>query len=433
MSSLEIGIIGLVALFVFMFLGMPIAVTMGLVGLIGMIFLTSIDAGLAKLALVSWSTTANYILACLPFFILMGHFANVSGLITNSYYAARTWLSGLRGGLAMTTIAGCAIFAACTSSSLACALVMGSISLPEMRRYSYDSRLAAGCVAAGGTLGSLIPPSMAFVLYGIITEQSIGKLFIAGIVPGIVLTALFLLTIYVWTRIDPKLGPAGPKSSWRERLVAFKDFYGIVIMFVAVMGGIYAGVFTPTEAAAAGTLVAVIMTLVNRRMTMKNVTTGFQEALRIAGMIFPIIIGATLFGDFITVSGLGQALVNFVASLTFPAIVIMILIMLLFIILGMFMDSIAMMVLLVPILVPVVKAMGFDLIWYGVFNVILIEMGQITPPVGMVVFGIAGIAKAPMYTIFAGIWPFFGAMCVMMVLLLAFPQIVLALPNIMMK
>jgi len=422
------GIIGLIALLVFMALGMPIALCMGLIGFIGLAATTTMEAGLFRVGTAFWTMTANYTLACLPFFILMGYFAAVSGLTADAYNGARKWLARLPGGLAMTTIWGCAGFAACTSSSLACCITMANIALPEMRQHGYDDKLITGSIASGGTLGPLIPPSGIFVIYGILTEESIGKLFFAGIFPGILLATLYMITIWIWCKINPKLGPPGPKTSWREKLVSIKDLWGILLLFLVVMGGIYSGVFTPTEAASGGALAALLMALARGRLTKANIVEGFKDTFRTVGMVYPLIIGATLFGYFMAASGVGQALASFVSGLNLPTTAILIFIMLVFIILGTAMETMPMMILLVPILLPCLVTMGVDLIWFGVMMALMVEMGTISPPTGMNQFVMSSVARVPLTTVWVGVLPFCGSVCVCVAFLLAFPQIALFLP-----
>jgi C4-dicarboxylate transporter DctM subunit len=432
LSPLEIGILGGIALFLFIALGLPIGVSMGAVAVVGLASITNVEAALSRLGHTAFSMTANYITVVIPLFVLMGELAYVSGLTREAYSATYKWLGRLPGGLAMATIGGCAGFAAVCGSSEATALTMGSFALPEMRQHKYDPRLALGSIAAGGTLGILIPPSMAFVVYGLITEQSIGKLFLAGVLPGILLASFFMTTIYILAKWNPLMGPAGRETSWREKLSAFKDIWGVVILFLVVMGGIYGGILTPTEAAAAGAFSAFLIALVRRRVTRQNVMTSFMNTLRVTGFVFIIIIGAVLFGYFMAASGVSIALADFVSSLPVPPIGILIAILLLYLILGSLMDAFAMVLITMPILFPVILSLGFDPIWFGVLVVIMMEMGMITPPIGMNVFVIRGIAReVPMYTIFQGAWPFVLAMALCVAFVVTFPQIALFLPNAM--
>jgi C4-dicarboxylate transporter DctM subunit len=432
LSPLEIGILGGIALFFFIALGLPIGVAMGAVAVVGLALITNVEAAFSRLGQTAFTMTHNYITVVIPLFVFMGELAYVSGLTREAYSATYKWLGRLPGGLAMATIGGCAGFAAVCGSSEATALTMGSFALPEMRQHKYDSRLAIGSIAAGGTLGILIPPSLAFVVYGLLTEQSIGKLFLAGFFPGILLASLFMITIYILTKRNPLMGPAGHKTSWREKLTAIKDIWGVLILFLVVMGGIYGGILTPTEAAAAGAFSAFLIALLRRRVTRQNLSTAFMNTLTVTGFVFIIIIGAVLFGYFMAASGVSIALADFVSSLPVSPLGILIAILLLYLILGSLMDAFAMVLITMPILFPVILTLGFDPIWFGVLVVIMMEMGMITPPIGMNVFVIKGIARdVPMYTIFQGALPFVFAMGICVAIIVAFPQIALFLPNVM--
>jgi len=430
MSPIEIGISGVIALFVFMLLGMPIGLTMGLIGLLGLVLISGVDAALIRLGLTAFSSTNSYIISLLPLFTLMGEFAFASGITRDAYGAGYKWIGHRPGGLAIATIGGCAAFAAVCGSSIATSATIGAAALPEMKRYKYNPSLATASVAAGGTLGILIPPSMGFVLYGLITEQSIGKLLISGILPGILLTLLFIIAISIWTKLDPTAGPGGPKSSWREKGMALKDIWAVLALFVIVIGGIYSGVFNATEAAAVGVFCAFLIALVRRKLTKENIVTSFRATLVTTGMIFLLIICAQIFSYFVAVSRLSSALAGFIGGLALPPLGILIAILILYVILGCIMEVFSAMLITMPILFPLVTSLGYDPIWFGVITVIMLEMGLITPPVGMNVFVIAGMARdVSMYTIFRGIWPFVFAMVLCVVLLIVFPQIALFLPK----
>lgn len=432
MGSLEIGIAGGIILFVLIALGLPIGVSMGAVGVVGLAMITNIDAALSRLAQTAYSMTANYITAVIPLFVIMGEFAYISGLTQEAYSATYKWLGRLPGGLAMATIGGCAGFAAVCGSSEATALTIGSFALPEMRKHRYDPRLALGSIAAGGTLGILIPPSMAFVLYGLITEQSIGKLFLAGVFPGILLAFLFMITIYTLAKINPHYGPSGGKTSFKVKIIAIKEVWGVFILFIIVMGGIYGGILTPTEAAAAGAFSAFLIALFRRKINKNNLITSFMNTLRVTGFVFVIIIGAVLFGYLMAASGVSIALANFVSGLPISRLGILIAILLLYLILGCLMDAFAMVLITMPILYPVVINLGYDPIWFGVLIVIMMEMGMITPPIGMNVFVLKGIARdIPMSMIFQGALPFVISMAIGVSILIAFPDIALFLPGAM--
>ena len=430
MSPIEIGILGVIALFVFMLLGMPIGLSMGLIGYLGLVSINGVDAALVRLGLTAFSSTNSYLISLLPLFTLMGEFAFSSGITRDAYYAGYKWIGHRPGGLAIATIGGCAAFAAVCGSSVATSATIGASALPEMRRYKYNPSLATASVAAGGTLGILIPPSMGFVLYGLITEQSIGKLLISGILPGILLTLLFVIAISIWTRLDPAAGPRGPKAAWRERIAALKDVWAVIVLFLVVIGGIYSGVFTATEAAGVGAFCAFLIALSRGKLTRENVITSFKATMRTTGMIFLLIICAQIFSYFVAVSRLSSALAGFIGGLALPPLGILGAILILYIILGCIMEVFSAMLITMPILFPLIVSLGFNPIWFGVITVIMLEMGLITPPVGMNVFVIAGMARdVPMYAIFKGVWPFVIAMAACVAILIAFPQVALFLPN----
>jgi tripartite ATP-independent transporter DctM subunit len=432
MSPVEIGILGVIVLFVLMFLGMHIGLAMGLVAFAGLAVLTNLDAALLRLGSASLGITLSYTIAVLPLFMLMGEFAFVSGLTSDAYYAAHKWLGRFPGGLGMATIAGCAGFSAICGSSIATTTTVGAVALPEMQRYNYSPNLSIGSIAAGGTMGILIPPSAGFILYGIINEESIGELFMAGILPGLLLSFLFIVTIFILVKRNPKLAPAGPKIGWGERIGVFKDIWGVVVVFLIVMGGIYSGIFTPTEAGAIGALCAFLIALLRKKLSRENLRNAFLNMLGTTGMVFLILIGAIFFGYFLAASRLTIAMADFVVALPLPPLTVLIAILFLFLILGCVMDPFAMLMIVVPILVPIIKSMGFDPIWFGVLTVIMMELGMITPPVGMNVFIMKGVAgNVPMYDIFRGLFPFVLAMAICVAIIVAFPQIALFLPTTM--
>ncbi len=431
MSDFQIGLLAVLLLFALLVLRMPIGVAMGFSGILGITMITGLDSAFSKLALTPFVTSASYVMAVIPLFMFMGELAYVSGVTQEAYYTVYKWVGHLPGGLAMAAIGGCAGFAAVCGSSSATAVTMTSVSLPEMRARNYDNGLALGSIAAGGTLGILIPPSAAFILYGIITEQSIGKLFLSGIFPGILLTALFMTLIYVWAKRNPLLAPGGPKAGWHDRLISLKTIWPVLILFFVVMGGIYLGVFTPTEAAGAGVFVAFFIALIRGQLTKENIVASFMNTLSTTGMIFIMIIGAMLFNYLLVLSGLTTALADYVTGLPLPPVGILVAILCMYIVLGCLMDAFAMLLILVPILFPAVIALGFDPIWFGTVTVIMVEMGLITPPIGLNVFIIAGTARdVPLSSIYRGVIPFVIAIVICVAILVIFPQIALFIPNI---
>ncbi len=432
MSPLTTGILGIALLFVLFATGMPIAFVMALVGLLGYIYLGSLDGGLSILGVTFYAGGTSYTLSVIPLFVLMGQFATHSGLSHQIYWAVERWLGHRRGGLAMATIGACAAFAAISGSSVATAATMGTVALPEMKKYRYGPSLATGTVAAGGTLGILIPPSATFVFYAILTEQSVGKLFIAGILPGILLAALFMFAVNIRVRLNPEVAPMGQGATFKERIVALKEVWGMLALFLIVMGGIYTGVFTPTEAAGIGAFGAFVFSLYKRKMTWRHFAASLRLTGQTTAMIFIIVIGAYVFGYFLAVTRIPFELANYMSGLEVSRYIILAGVVLIYTILGMFLDGWAIMVLTIPIIHPLMVGLGFDPIWFGVMVVIMLEMALITPPVGVNVFVIKGIAEdVPMYTIFRGIWPFWVAMLVCLLILSIFPQIALFLPNTM--
>ncbi|MFC1910481.1 TRAP transporter large permease, partial [Chloroflexota bacterium] len=402
---------------------------MGFVALFGIAVFTSLDSAFSKLAQTAYSMSSSYLLAVIPLYMLMGEFAYNAGVTHDAYRVIYKWAGHLPGGLAMATIGGSAGFAAVCGSSSAAAVTMMSMAYPEMTKRNYASSLSLGSVAAGGTLGILISPSGAFVLYGLVTEQSIGKLFLSGIFPGILLTIVFMISIFIECKINPRLAPPGPASSWGEKFDSLRGIWSVSILFAVVMGGIYLGVFTVTEAAGVGVIIAFFLVIIRRRLTRRTIASAFMNTIRTTGMIFTIIVGAMLFNYFLVLSGLTIATANFITSLTLPPIGILCAILFLFVIFGCIMDSWAMLLILVPILYPVVLALDFDPIWFGCLTVIMVEFGLLTPPVGINVFIVAGMAKGvSIYSIYRGIVPFILSQVICVAILIAFPQIVLFLP-----
>jgi C4-dicarboxylate transporter DctM subunit len=431
MDPLTVGYIGIGVLIVFLFSGIPIGVAMGATGIAGMLLVAGPQAALGLLERIPYDTTANYTLSVVPLFILMGSFCFYAGISQDLYRALYRWIGHFRGGLAMATVAACAGFAAVSGSSLATAATMGTVALPEMKKYNYDDRLATGAVAAGGTMGILIPPSVILILYGVIAEQSIGKLFLAGFIPGVLEAIFYMITIHLLVLHSPAIGPRGPRTTLSEKLVSFKDVWIVLVLFVLVIGGIYLGVFSPTEAGGIGAFGALLFATGRGRLRWKNFFGSLLETGRTSAMIFVIVIGATLLGAFLAVTRVPYELADTVAALPINRYVILILIIVVYILLGMIMDSMAMVLLTVPIFFPVITALNFDPIWFGIIIVRVTEIGQITPPVGINVFVLKGVAPdVPIGTIFKGIVPFFIADLFHVALLVAVPQISLFLPSL---
>jgi len=396
-----------------------------------MSYMTSITAAFKLIAMTPYNIGTTYIYSVMPLFIFMGLFASSSGMARSLYETSYKWLGHRRGGLAMATVGACAGFAAICGDSMATAVTMGSVALPEMKKYNYHNGLATGCVAAGGSVGILIPPSSAFIIYGLITDQSIGKLFIAGILPGILLTAIFIITISILCRRNPAYGPAGPVVPLIEKIKSLKGTWAAGVLFLFVMGGIYKGVFTPTEAGALGSFGVLVIVLTTKKFRWTNLYKALSESLGITGMIFIMFIGAIAFTRFFSITRLPTMLAESIAGLELPRIVILICILVLYIILGCVMNVLPVIILTLPVIFPTVMVLGYDPIWFGVIMILIVQIGVITPPIGMNVFAISGVAKGvPLSTIFRGIMPFWIAMVVAIAILIAFPQIALFLPNL---
>jgi len=431
MSLTAIGIIGIAILIVLLFSNMPVGFVMGFLGFLGFSYVVNVDAGLALLARDVWDVFSSYGLTVIPLFVFMGQIAFHSGISRRLYDSAYVFLGHRPGGLAMATVGACAGFSAISGSTNATAATMATVTLPEMRRYNYDMGLATGTVAAAGSLGILIPPSVVFIVYGILTEQSIGKLFAAGILPGILLSFLFLLVIYLRVRHNPALAPPGPKTTWTQRIRSFGGVAETLLIFALVMGGLFFGIFTPTEAAATGAFLTLLLAMIRRQLSWNGFIQSLADTTRISCMVMIIVTGAVIFGHFMAITRVPFDLAAWVAGLPLPRFAIMLVIILLYLCGGCFMDALAMVMLTVPIFFPVAEALGFDPIWFGVVIVLITEMGVITPPVGVNVYVVYGVAKdVPLESIFRGVLPMLLALVICNLMLLLFPQIALFLPNL---
>jgi tripartite ATP-independent transporter DctM subunit len=427
-----VGIICLLLFFLLVFLGMPIGFSFAIVGFLGFIVIRNLNQALGLLGLIPYSWCSGYMLVVIPLFVLMGQFAFHSGISGDLYSTGYKWVGRQPGGLALATQLACTGFAACSGSSLASAATMGVVSLPEMKKYNYSPRLATASVAAGGTLGILIPPSIIFIVYGLMTETSIGKLFIAGIIPGLILSSLFLVLIYVMCRRNPQLGPCGPHFSWNAKFRSLWKTWGMLALFLLVIGGIYFGIFTPTEAGAIGAFGAFLITIIRRRMTRKILLTTLKGTVQTTAMIFMIVIGAQIFNSFLALSGVPAMIAEWIAALPLPRYAILVAILLLYIPLGMVMDALPMILLTLPTLFPVVVDLGFDPILFGVLVVLMSELANISPPMGMNLYIVKGVAKeVPIEQIILGVVPFAIVMLAFIAILIAFPQISLFLPGLM--
>lgn len=432
MSVTAIGFIGLFALFAMLIFRVPVAMAMLAVGFFGTAAINGYAAALSVLGTETFEISVTLTLTVIPLFVLMGNLAGVSGMSRDLFNAAYCWVGHWRGGLASATIAGCAGFAALSGSSIASAITMGRVALPEMKRFKYDNGLATGAVAAGGTLGILIPPSTGLIIYAILTEQSIGRLFMAGIIPGILLTFMFLLAIAIVTRLKPEIGPAGPISSFKEKIRSLRRALTMVAIVVATIGGIYMGIFTPVEAAGVGAVLAFLVALSRKSLDRDKMTFVILQTLQTTATVFMILIGAHVFIPFMALTHIPADLVTFLVNLDVGKTGIIILILVTYIFLGTFLEGLAMLVLTLPVAFEVITQLGMSPIWFGIVVVIVLEMGLISPPVGLNVFVVKSVAQdVSMGTIFRGIWPFWIAMGVCLVILVAFPEIATFLPNTM--
>jgi C4-dicarboxylate transporter, DctM subunit len=430
MSSETIAILGFVVLFALMLLRVPVGMAMGLVGITGFGYLTGYLPALKLVGQTTMRTVTDYAFGVIPMFLLMGAFVSVSGISRELFRAANAFVGHWRGGLGIATIAACGGFAAISGSSVATAATFSAVAYPEMRRFGYPQSFSTGVIAVGGTLGAMLPPSTVLAVYGIITQQDIGKLFIAGIVPGLLAIAMHMITIAVIGRARPKFLPTGQKSSWSERLGALGGVWSSLLLFLFVIGGLYGGLFIPTEAGAVGAVGAFIIGVARGKLNGEGVRQSLLQATRTAAAVFTVLIGALCFGYFLTITQTPQHVTEFLTGLGVGRYGVLALILLMYLVLGCLMDAMAMIILTVPIVFPVVTSLGFDPIWFGVIIVMTVELGLIHPPVGMNVFVIKSVIKdVDMSTIFVGVLPFVIADLIRLVILIAFPLLATWLPQ----
>ena len=430
MDPTTIGLLAFGGLFVLLLASVPIGFAMGICGLLGTSAIIGFKPALALLGTTALETTVTYDLSIIPLFILMGSVAARSGLSQELYTAFNTWFGAFRGGLALATVGACGAFAAICGSSIATAATMSKVALPEMKRFKYADSLATGSVAAGGVIGILIPPSVILVLYGILTETSIGDLFIAGFVPGILTVIGFMIAISITTKIWPHLGPAGVKTTMAEKIHAVGQTWGIMLLFGTVIGGIYFGVFTPTEAAGIGASGAFLISALRGRLSWLNTKEALIETVTMTAMIFIVLIGALTLNNFMVFSGVVGELSSLVGGLDMPPMAIMAIILLIYMLLGCFLDALAMILLTIPIFFPIVVNLGFDPVWFGIIVVMVVELGMITPPIGMNVFVIKGMAPdVKLSAIYRGVMPFVIAQLILILIVFLLPEIILWLPE----
>jgi tripartite ATP-independent transporter DctM subunit len=434
MSADAVAVIGFISLFALMLLRVPVGMAMGLVGVCGFGYLVNGTAALKLVGQTSMRTVTDYTFGVIPMFLLMGTFVSNSGMSRDLFRAANGFLGHLRGGLGIATVAACGGFAAISGSSVATAATFSAVAYPEMRRFGYPQSFSTGVIAAGGTLGAMLPPSTVLAVYGIITEQDIGKLFMAGIVPGLLAMTMYIVTITLIGFIKPDFLPRGPALPWRKRFAGLRDVWAPALLFVFVIGGLY-GLpflprFTPTEAGGVGATGAFIIGVVTGRLDKEKILLSLLQATRTSAAVFTVLIGALIFGYFLTVTQTPQKVTEFLTSLGLGSYGVLAVIMLMYLVLGCLMDAMAMIILTVPIIFPVVTQLGFDPIWFGVIIVMTVELGLIHPPVGMNVFVIKSVVKDVSFaTIFKGVIPFVVTDLVRLVILISFPILALWLPT----
>lgn len=426
MDLIPFGIAGIALLLALLVIGVPIAFAMAFAGILGLWIVEGPGPTLAHAALIPWEHGRDFIFVSVPLFVLMGQLFFHAGLASDLYEGLRKWVGRVPGGMAIASVLACGGFGAVTGSSIATVATMGTIVMPEMRRYNYDSRLATGALAASGTLGILIPPSLIFIFYGVMTETSIGALFVAGIVPGAITALMFSTIIFARCVANPSLGPKGPRTSWRERLTSIGRLGPVTGLFIVIIGGIYAGIFTPTEAAGVGCAGVLVIALARRKLNRHAIASALRSTALISAMIFAIIVGGYVLARFLAVTGLTEAIVGLIIAAELGRIGFLLLLILLYVVLGAMLDVFGMLVLTIPFVLPVVIELGIDPVWFGVFVVIMAELALITPPIGANVFIMRRVAPdVPMEEIFRGVFPFVIGELVVLLLLILFPDLAL--------
>ena len=433
MSDVMVGIIGLAAVLLLFLTGIELAFAMAIVGFLGFAYIVSLPAALNVLAKDVFDVFASYGFTVIPLFVLMGQVAFNAGIAKRLYNTSYKFVGHIPGGLAMATVGGAAAFGAITGSSPATAATFASVAVPEMDRYGYHKKLSTGIVSVVGTLGSLIPPSVTLIVYGIITEQSIGKLFLASIIPGILISLFLFLIVYGWCRINPSQGPKGERSTWKERMISLKDVIWVLLIFVIVIGGLTWGFFTPTEAASIGTFAVLIISAIKKDINFNGFIKSVAESLRTACMVLMLIAGSTILGHFLVVTKIPMIAADWIMGLPLPAYLTMVIILLVYEIGGSFIDDLAFMVLATPIFYPAIIKLGYDPIWFGIILHIFVMIGCLIPPVAINVFVVKNITKVPFGVIYSGVYPFLIGLVLCAAILFLFPQVALFLPSVLMK
>ena len=426
-----IGLMGVVAMLLLLGTGMWIGVAMGIIGFLGVCFIRGFGIALNMAGTIPYENIAFYTLSVMPMFLLMGFVISRTGLGSDLYYSANKCIGQLRGGLASATVVACAFLSAISGTAWTGIIVFSKTALPEMRKYGYDDGLSTATISCSASMDILIPPSIAFVMYGILTEQSIGKLYIAGILPGVLQALFYMAAIYIVCRMDPQKGPAGVKTTLREKIISLKHTWSTMLLFFSVIGGIYAGVFTPTEAGAVGAFGAILISAVSRQLDVQKLVESVKDTVVMTGMILLMLVGTFMFMHFMALSRLPFAVSDWIVAMQLPKIVVMIAIILMYLILGGPLPELPLVMLTIPIIFPLVLAMGFDPIWYGVIIVRMIAIGSISPPVGQNIFLMAGLSGVSLAKVYRGVIPFLIADVINVALLVAFPEISLFLVRMM--
>jgi tripartite ATP-independent transporter DctM subunit len=433
LSVTTIAILTILLLFIFFLMGLEIGFSMALAGFIGYALIVNVEAALSLVATDIFSVFSNYGFLVIPLFVLMGQIGGSAGISRSLYDSAYKFIGHIPGGLAIGTVVAATAFKAICGSSPATAATFATIAIPEMDRYGYDKKLSCGTVATVGTLGVIIPPSVTLIIYGILTETSIGRLFLAGIIPGLLIAFSFVVTLFGWCKINPKMGPKGEKSTWRERSQSLPSVAWVIVVFILVMGGLMIGLFTPTEAGSVGTFAVLVLVVAKRDLNLKGFIKSVMDALRIGCMILTLVLGATVLGHFFAVTKTPYIVSEWLSSLPVDRSIIIIIIIFVYLIGGSFIEDLAFFILATPIFLPLILKLGYDPVWFGVIASVTCMIGIIIPPMAVNVFVVSGITKVPIGTIYKGIYPFIVGMSICLLLLLFFPQISLWLPKLLMK
>ncbi len=431
MSTVLIGVLSFVILLILVFLHMPISIVMVVVGAVGYALVVNPQAALIKLGTDTFNNAAVYTLSVIPMFLLMGLFLGTSGLARRLFDAFNAWLGHIRGGLAIATITACAFFSAVSGSNIGTAATIGKVAVPEMRTHKYKDTLAAGCVAAGGTLGILIPPSSLMIVYGALTEESIGKLLISGIFPGILTAVLLAFTAWVQVRINPGLAPVGVAAPYKVKIQTLKTIWPVPVIFAISMGGIWLGVFTATEGGAIGAFLSLLYALITRQLTKKGLNSALEETANVTAMIFLVIIGGTLYGHFLTATRIPLVMKDYIVALNLSPLLLIGLVFIVYFVAGFVMDAMAIIVIFTNLFYPLVTAAGYNGIWFGVVTILLCNIGFITPPVGPVSMVTASATNTPVEAVFKGVTPFWFALIAAIAILILFPEVATYLPGLM--